>query len=190
MRQLTITLITPGGMDVPNTTLPDDMKTEEIISELKVELGLPDFADNGHPVKYFVVIPERNLTMMPGQTLRDVALENGDKIQLMSSEPVQPAEIEIPGGGDPHSPMIDVSLSVLDPNRAVKRSLPADLAVDSLIHSIMAKENPKASATGHYRLQSKALGRFLLPSETLRSAGVPSRDHLSIHEHVTAGGAQ
>ena len=34
------------------------------------------------------------------------------------------------------------------------------------------------------------LGRFLLPSETLRSARVPSRDHLSIHEHVTAGGSQ
>ena len=51
MRQLMITLVTPSGMELDNTQLPDDMTTEEIISELKEQLGLKDISPSGDAIR-------------------------------------------------------------------------------------------------------------------------------------------
>jgi len=185
MRQLNITLITPDGMELQNTRLPDDLKTEEIISELKEQLGLP-----GDPVRYFLIILGRDITMAPGQSLRDAGMESGDKLKMMASQPVQATN----GIVEPVGLMdgaINVQLSVLDPNRSEEFALPADQTVAAIISGVFSNlksaHKPKYGGINDYRLQSKALGRYLLPSETPRGAGIPHGDRLSIHKNDTAG---
>jgi len=193
MRLLNITLITPSGMELENTQLPDDMKTEEIISELKEQLGLPDLSPAGDPVRYFLVIVGRDITMTPGQSLREAGMENGDKLRLMASQPVED-EGEIAQPSRLQDDVINVHLSILDLNRTEETALPADQTVASIIAGIFARqkrsEKPKYGGLNDYRLHSKALGRFLLPSETPRSAGIPHGDRLSIHKNETPGAKQ
>lgn len=189
MRQLTITLITPDGMELENTQLPDDMKTEEIISELRDQLRLDDLSPAGDPVRYFLVILGRDITLAPGQSLRDAGLENGDKLRLMASQRVESSG-EVISAPNHNDAFIRVHLSVLDLNRSEEVTLPADQPVQAIIADIFARQKRAGKSKlniNDYRLHSKARAQFLLPAETLRSAGIPQGDLLSIHKNEPAG---
>src|SRR5262249_21250515 len=92
------------------------------------------------------------------------------------------------GGGDS---AVEVLLSVLDLNRTLTEFLDLDVPVEQLIVEIARKsdlpDRDELNVATTYRMKSKALGRMLGPTETLRSARVPKHDRLAILREEIAG---
>ena len=88
--------------------------------------------------------------------------------------------------------MSDIAVTIVMPNGSTRR---ADIPDDVPIRDLMAElasllELPTVGPDGRpmgYRMDSKALGRELLESETLSMAGIPSEDRLMITTDITAG---
>src|SRR5919205_1065285 len=88
---------------------------------------------------------------------------------------------------------IKVMLSVLDLNSVFEDTeIPDDMTVAEIISDMSnALSLPSRDKLGDlivYRIASKALGRILLANETLKSAGIPPLDTLSLHREEIAGG--
>lgn len=88
--------------------------------------------------------------------------------------------------------MADIAVTIVLPNGSARR---ADIPDDVPVRDLMAEmasllELPTVGPDGRpmgYRMDSKALGRELLESETLSMAGIPSDDRLMITTDITAG---
>lgn len=204
MPELNVDLVTPSGMVLEATLLPDDMLTEEVISELVDELGLPRVLPNGDPVAYSIEIGGQEIVLQNGVNLRDGGVSNGDCLRLttncaaVSAAPVKPVVVR-PSSPLPRHPVtgaltsdtIEVVLSVLDLNKSEKTSLLVDRPVGELLQQIAATFSLPARDRLNelivYRIESKALGRYLANRETLRQAGVPRLDRLTVHREEIAG---
>ena len=203
MADLQVDLVTPTGMMLEGTLLPDNMLTEEVISELIDELNLPRLSSGGKVISYVLELVGSGQRLAAGQTLRDVGVTNGDRIRLASSEGTKstvPPPVRRPVAGplaDPTSDTagsegtIEVVLSVLDVNKNERSHLPTDRPVGELIQQIASNFNlpsrDKLNEPITYRIESKALGRYLANRETLHQAGIPRLDRLSIHREEHAG---
>ncbi len=202
MPELSVDLVTPSGMVLEATLLPDDMLTEEVISELVDELGLPRVLPNGEPVNYSIEIGGQEVVLQRGVNLRDGGVSNGDCLRLVSTSNAV-TQVK-PPGARPSSPLpvnpltgalvaesIEVVLSVLDLNKSEKTTLHTDRPVGDLLQQIAATFSLPARDRLNelivYRIESKALGRYLANRETLRQAGVPRLDRLTVHREEIAG---
>ncbi len=80
---------------------------------------------------------------------------------------------------------------ILPAGGARAANVPADVPIRILMSELTtALKLPTTGPDGFpvsYRLDSKALGRELRESETLKSAGVPVNDRLMLTADVTAG---
>jgi hypothetical protein len=199
MSELSVDLVTPTGMVLEATLLPDDMRTEEVISELVDELNLPRLAANGQVINYSLEVVGQG-GLPAGQTLRDAGVSNGDRLRLstnhvLPSNPNAPrpqGPLADPGPTTTLAPgMLEVVLAVLDLNKSEKTALHADRPIAELIQQIAANYNlparDKLNEVITYRLESKALGRYLANRETLQQAGIPRLDRLSLHREEHAG---
>lgn len=97
-----------------------------------------------------------------------------------------PPTVEFPSNSE-----ISVVLSVMDLNRHENVSLSSIRPVGDLIKQIIVNYNLPArdhvNQLIKYRLQSKALGRFLDERITLLEAQIPSLDRLTLHREEIAG---
>lgn len=205
MPELSVDLVTPSGMVLEASMLPDDMRTEEVISELVDELGLPRVLPNGDPVRYALEIGGQGIILQAGVTLRDGGVSNGDCLRLTTTAvglpaPPVPAVVKrrtsslpsLGATGALTSDSIEVVLSVLDLNKSERTPLLVDRPVGELLQQIAATFSLPARDRLNelivYRIESKALGRYLANRETLRQAGVPRLDRLTVHREEIAGG--
>jgi hypothetical protein len=90
--------------------------------------------------------------------------------------------------------MPDLSVTIVLPNGGAHRAdIPDDLPVGEIITELTSLlKLPTVGPDGRpmgYRLDSKALGRELWESETLKQAEVPKDDRLMLSADITAGGA-
>jgi len=88
--------------------------------------------------------------------------------------------------------MADIAVTIVLPNGGVRRAdIPGDVPVRDLLAELTSLlELPTVGPDGRpmgYRIDSKALGRELLESESLSEAGIPSDDRLMITTDITAG---
>jgi len=88
--------------------------------------------------------------------------------------------------------MADIAVTLVLPNGGVRRAdIPDDVPVRDLMAELASLlELPTVGPDGRpmsYRIDSKALGRELLESETLSMAGIPADDRLMITTDITAG---
>ncbi len=88
--------------------------------------------------------------------------------------------------------MADIAVTIVLPNGSARRAdIPDDVPVRDLIAELASLlELPTVGPDGRpmgYRVDSKALGRELLESETLSTASIPSEDRLMITTDITAG---
>ena len=88
--------------------------------------------------------------------------------------------------------MADIAVTIVLPNGGVRRAdIPDDVPIRDLIAELTSLlELPTVGPDGRpmgYRIDSKALGRELIESESLGEAGVPTDDRLMITTDITAG---
>ncbi len=88
--------------------------------------------------------------------------------------------------------MADIAVTLVLPNGGVRRAdIPDDIPVRDLMAELASLlELPTVGPDGRpmsYRIDSKALGRELLESETLSMASIPNDDRLMITTDITAG---
>ena len=88
--------------------------------------------------------------------------------------------------------MADLAVTLVLPNGGTRRAdIPDDVPIRDLIAELASLlELPTVGPDGRpmgYRIDSKALGRELLESETLSMAGTPTDDRLMITTDITAG---
>jgi uncharacterized ubiquitin-like protein YukD len=190
-----VTLITPNGMSLPNTELPDDMTVESVLAELKDQLNLPSVNESNDKIIYSLSIDNQKRILLVEQSLRDCGIEDGDTLRMITSTPApRGAEIApppaLPAAPAEQSGKVEVLLSVIDLNKAEMVELETDRSISELIDDLIGKY-PKLiqNSRSGYRLTSKFLGRYLLPNETLSSAGIPARDRLSLQREEIAGGS-
>jgi hypothetical protein len=176
------------------TMLPDDMLTEEVISELVDELGLPRLSPAGEAIAYAIEVVGQGAVLDTGKPLSDAGISNGDRLRLTTGGPAA----EPNGEAESATPVVvladetvEVVLSVLDLNKSERTTVSADRPVGELLQQIAANFNlparDKLNELIVYRLESKALGRYLANRETLRRAGVPRLDRLTVHREEIAG---
>jgi hypothetical protein len=196
MTELTVDIQTPNGMLLESTTIPDDYKTEQIVGEIVDELQLPRINDEGRAIYYSLKLANHGVMLRDGHSLRDAGVRDSDILELISSVPVSSSNEDFLNAipevfDDLSSGTIDVVLSVLDLNKSVQESLPLDVKVGELMRQIAARQNLPArdgmNQPVSYSIHSKALGRFLQKEMTLRLAGIPAMDRLSIHREEVAG---
>ncbi|MBI1353550.1 MAG: hypothetical protein GC160_04335 [Acidobacteria bacterium] len=196
MSTININLETPSGMLLENTEIPLDYTVSQIVNDMADYLELPRFA-NGRTVEYRLSWVERGEDLSPAATLTDAGVPNGVRLKLISSAPAEPHQNgktapPLPRKSEASEKEIEVVMSVLDLNKTEPVTLSLDQKVEDLIRMI-AKQHRLPDRDGLdapilYRLKSKAIGRQLRPGETLREAGVPRHDRLSLLREEIAGG--
>lgn len=195
MADITVKIETPGEMVIEDTVIPQDYAISDVIAELIDELGLPRMSDEGVPITYSLYHVNKSNTLPPQKVLSDTEVRSGDTIRLVSSHEVQPVsagkfekEVE---QDESSGESLEVVLSVLDLNRSERVGLPSDRKIGEIIRMIVVNYDlpvrDKLNERITYRLESKAFGRFLIDSETLRQAGIPPLDRLSLHREEVAG---
>jgi uncharacterized ubiquitin-like protein YukD len=190
---ITVDIETPNGMLLEGSQLPDDYTVQEVIDELVDSLELPRTGDSGDNVEYTLFVVNKNLNLSPPQVIGSSGVYNGDTIRLQASQRIYappsqlPPTMMAPQQGDE----ISVVLSVLDLNRHETVNLSATRGVGDLIRQIVQNYDlPARDKLGQlikYKLQSKALGRFLEEATTLSAAHVPTLDRLTLHREEIAG---
>src|SRR6266508_3168077 len=113
MPDLSIDLITPKGLTLVGTRLPENYATEQIIGELVNLLNLERLS-NGRPVEYSLVMVNQGVTLKNGQTLREMGVQDGDAIRIVGSVPPSNEELESPLPEPPRGDKINVVIKVLD----------------------------------------------------------------------------
>src|ERR1051325_6310836 len=84
MADLSVDLVTPTGMVLEATLLPDDMLTEEAISELVDALGLPRRSPSGETIDYAIEIAGLGAIVEDGKRLRDAGVSTGARLRLVT----------------------------------------------------------------------------------------------------------
>jgi hypothetical protein len=179
------------------TMLPDDMLTEEVISELVDELGLPRLSPDGASIAYAIEVVGHGTFLEAGMALSEAGVASGDRLRLTTggaaavSQPTEGTAAAATTTGGLQGETVEVVLSVLDLNKSERTTLAADRAVGDLLQQIAANFDlpvrDKLNELIVYRLESKALGRYLANRESLRRAGVPRLDRLTVHREEIAG---
>jgi uncharacterized ubiquitin-like protein YukD len=201
MNQIVVDLITPNGIKLQKTAIPEEYTVRQIIAELVDQLQLSAFED-GRMVDYTLTWMNQQQKLGMQQTLPEAGVCNGDQLQLGINAPAPPPvgappppphqgpEPTIPGppaGGG----KIEVILTLLDMSKSVRETLDADRPVQAVLGEIVRKYqlptvNHLDAAIG-YSLRSKSLGRILNGTETLHGAGVPGNDGLLVSRQEIAG---
>lgn len=139
------------------------------------------------------------------------------ELRIVRETPASNGSDENPGGNDPKGngfnqeranyerpnveqrellPTVDMTklnvvLSVIDLNRAETIPLSTMIPVGELIRQIIRNydlpDRDNLNQLIKYKLQSKALGRFLDERATLFEAGIPALDRLTLHRDEIAG---
>jgi len=180
------------GLTIPDCVIPQDYIPERVISEVLDELNLPRMTESGEPINYRLMHVNQNRALPEGKTLVEAGVQNGDVIRLESSHKVEVGSTTIPPfPPDGNSNEVEVILSVLDLNRSERVILQRNVTIGEIIPQIAANYNlpsrDKLNEMITYRLESKALGRYLNKSETLAEASVPRLDRLALHREEIAG---
>jgi uncharacterized ubiquitin-like protein YukD len=192
---------TPTNETVEGTQIPDDYRIQEMIDELVESLELPRFGGNsGRPIEYFMYSLSQNRALPGNATVGECGVRNAD---ILSLQTLQPTELPPPPDTvkvdttqfyevvDANASEIAVVLSVLDVNRHETVNLPANRPVGELIRLIVQNYNLAARDNLNqpikYKLQSKALGRFLEERFSLLEANIPRHDRLTLHREEIAG---
>jgi uncharacterized ubiquitin-like protein YukD len=190
---LTVDIETPNGMILEGSQLPDDYTVQEVIDELVDSLDLPRTVDSGESVDYSLLVVNKNLNLTAPQVIGSAGVRTGDIIRLQASREINSAASNLPPTvlNPQQSDEISVFLSVLDLNRHETINLSATRSVGDLIRQIIQNYDlPARDKLGQpikYKLQSKALGKFLEESTTLIAAHVPVLDRLTLHREEIAG---
>jgi uncharacterized ubiquitin-like protein YukD len=196
LSDIRIDLVAPGGVVLENTVIPGDYTVRRIIHELVDELSLP-YITGGIPVEYGLRWLKDNSVLLSDQTLLQAGIQDGDQIKLESSIPVATSFEEssplMSAPADTSAQMIEIFISVLDLNTSSVESLDLDTRIDDILRRIVKTyrlpEHDDLRVPTLYFTKSKALGRILNGTETLRSAKVPTRDRLTVLRQEIAGGS-
>lgn len=189
---VTVDIEIPDGMLLEGSQLPNDYTVQEVIDELVDSLELPRTADNGENITYSLTVANRNLSLTASQLIGNAGIYDGDTIKLLASHRIStPSSLPPTVLGTTPGDEISVVLSVLDLNRSETVNLSTTRKVGDLIRQIVQNyELPardKLNQLIKYRLQSKALGRFLEETTTLAEAHIPVLDRLALHREEIAG---
>lgn len=191
---VTVNIETPRGEMLENSEVPNEYTVQELVDELVDRLELPNTAGDGQTIEYSLYLVNKKLNLSPGHTISETKMENGDVIRLVSSQKIPATDALKTIMASQHSAQTDeisVILSVLDVNRHETINLSATRKVGEIIRQIVQNyELPPRDKLGQlikYKLQSKALGRFLEEQTTLREAHIPTLDRLTLHREEIAG---
>jgi proteasome lid subunit RPN8/RPN11/ubiquitin-protein ligase len=80
-----VDLQVPGGMTLEGTSIPNDMKMEEIVEDIVSALDLPRVV-NGIEVKYSLLIVNSNYYLTAGESLLGAGVYDGATLRLVSSD--------------------------------------------------------------------------------------------------------
>ncbi len=192
MADLIINIQTPGNMTLENTVIPGDYLNEHVISELIDELSLPRMTENGQPVEYVLFSVSHKAKLPPGKSLHASGVQNGDTVKLVSSH-----DVEVDGAGrfadsgQIDEGFIDVVLSVLDINKSERVALELDREIGDIIrqvaHTYNLPSRGKFDELVTYHITSKAMGKRLDRSKTLRDEKIQHLDRLTVTREEVAG---
>lgn len=192
MADLIINIQTPGNMTLENTVIPGDYLNEHVISELIDELSLPRMTENGQPVEYVLFSVSHKAKLPPGKSLHASGVQNGDTVKLVSSH-----DVEVDGAGrfadsgQIDEGFIDVVLSVLDINKSERVALELDREIGDIIrqvaHTYNLPSRGKFDELVTYHITSKAMGKRLDRSKTLREEKIQHLDRLTVTREEVAG---
>jgi hypothetical protein len=194
--EVKVNIETPG-LTISDCMIPDDYTPERVVADVLEELNLPRMTDEGQVITYSLLHVNHDLMLPEGKSLVELGVQNNDTLQVIPSDRgvtqpgLPPEDISLVGGGGQNNGEVEVVLSVLDLNRSERVTLPREATVGEIIRSIAADYNlpsrDKLNEMITYRLESKALARFLGNAETLTQAGIPRLDRLSLHREEVAG---
>lgn len=191
---ITVDIEAPQGLLLEGSQLPDDYTVQEVVDELVDTLVLPRTAETGETIEYSLYVVNKKTTLAAQQVIRHAAVQNGDTIRLVASHEIPAAPMPPTIPVNPQGVQDDevgVVLSVLDLNRHENVNLSATRKVGELIRQIVQNYDlPARDKLGQlikYKLQSKALGKFLEETITLREAHIPTLDRLTLHREEIAG---
>jgi uncharacterized ubiquitin-like protein YukD len=196
MPEITVDIEAPQGVLLEGAQIPDEYTVQEAIDELVDQLELPRVAENGETIQYSLFAVTKKMNLSSRQVIRDTPVNDGDTIRLVASHQLQgtyvpPTVPQNNGQQQGTSDELGVVLSVLDLNRHETVNLSKTRKVGDLIRQIVQNYDlPSRDKLGQlikYRLQSKALGKFLDESVTLEDAHIPTLDRLTLHRDHTAG---
>jgi hypothetical protein len=195
--EVKVNIETPG-LTISDCMIPDDYTPERVIADVLEELNLPRMSDAGQVITYSLLHVNHNLMLPEGKSLVELGVQSNDTLQVVPSDGsvrgpgLDPKDIGLLDNTDGlNNGEVEVVLSVLDLNRSERVTLPREATVGEIIRSIAADYNlpsrDKLNEMITYRLESKALARFLGNGETLTQAGIPRLDRLSLHREEVAG---
>ncbi|CAN5236532.1 hypothetical protein BH10ACI1_BH10ACI1_04100 [soil metagenome] len=214
---VTVDIKTPHNEILEGSQLPLDYSVQMILDELIDSLGLSRLDESARPIGYILRSGQQGRALTNNETVMTAQIRNGDMLELQSMGatvsvngdmplgmppiPPQSGNNYVTGGGNNYAPPptvalpntseINVVLSVMDLNRHENVSLAITRPVGDLIKQIVANYNlPSRDNLNQlikYKLQSKALGRFLDERMTLLEAQIPPLDRLTLHRDEIAG---
>jgi len=142
MSEVIVNIEVPGNMILEDSRIPDDYLTKEVISELIEELELSRITADGQTITYSLFHVQSHNNLLPGRTLHEAGVHNGDTIRLISSHDVSSANsTEAQANCDPDKHEIEVVLSVLDLNKTERVSLSRDIRIEEIISKITDYSN-------------------------------------------------
>lgn len=193
---VTVDIHTPLNEVLEGSEIPGEYIIQEVLDEVIDELGLPRFDGGGERIEY-TLFSLSSQSYLPLTATVAASLRNGDAVRVEASSNGRVVEVPpSPEGAIPptvgNNPgEITVVLVVLDLNRTEQVTLSTTRPVGELIRQIVSTYNlpprDKYNQIIKYKLQSKALGSFLLETATLAQEGVPTLDRLMLHREELAG---
>lgn len=195
--KIKVDIHTPFNEVLTNSEIPDDYSIQEVIDELVDELQLPRFGADSAVIEYTLYSLSNNAYLLSTAAVA-ASLRDGDVVRLEARSNGKSIDLgprlagTVPPTVAEDLSEIPIVLSVLDLNRTEQITLSATRPVGELIRQIVSNYDlpprDKLGQINKYRLKSKALGSFLLENSTLRQAGVPMFDRLTLHRDEIAGG--
>ncbi|HMS41633.1 MAG TPA: hypothetical protein PKE69_15480 [Pyrinomonadaceae bacterium] len=181
------------------------------------ELGISRFDESAQPISYMLRSMQQGRALAGNETIAMAQIRGGDTLELQmlgatspnisqNHTPQNPSAgnnnhasgnnnnnyaMPPPTGAMPIPPKINVFLGVMVLNRHETVSLSITRPIGDLIRQIVGNYSlPARDNTNQlikYKLQSKALGRFLDERMTLLEAQIPPLDRLTLHRDEIAG---
>lgn len=187
MAELIIDLISPGGQPYPDTIIPGDYLVRDVIHDVVGQWNLPQFG-----VEYSLLWVTQNQPLDDQHSLSEAGVRNGDKVQVVSSVKVDlPTPAPFPTKPLDTDRTVEVSLLLPDLNTKSIEHLDREARVEDLISMLVKKHSlpsaVKRAANSEYKLSSSHKKEILLPGDTLRSAGIPQFDQLTLLLEAVAG---
>jgi uncharacterized ubiquitin-like protein YukD len=202
---VTVHIKTPQNEILEGSLLPLDYSIQMVIDELIDSLDLPRLDESTRPLNYKICSAQQERTLANHETINSAKINNGDTLEIRLSDennngfvPGMTGNISDgniyeppPTMQMPNTSEINVVLSVMDLNRHETIILPVTRPVGDLIRQIIGNYGLPARDNLNqiikYKLQSKALGRFLDERMTLLEAQIPPLDRLTLHRDEIAG---